>query len=213
MQGVHTRLHGQGRESIMHRKSVTITIILPALLFTQCHFQKASKEPQKDGLTLKQKCARFFKTSEGNLDIYSTCKGEGQQGVYSVYNKTRKAPKVPFIVTQNRVIAPRENGYSFATAASACNLHTKLPAEIELVENIFLLLSPKKRSYGMLVDSHGVERHYTKSFLSAPTARKKGRAFVLDFWSKDIKRDVFYHFQVELSESNVPKVLSVKSKK
>jgi len=192
-------------------KSKISLFIIIVILITSC--KTSTSKPAGDGLTLKEKCIKYFKTAEKNLDIYTKCKGPGKQGVFAVHNKTRKAPATLFIVTINRVIAPGEAGYTFNSAASACSIFSKLPAKTALAANLYLKFSQKRRTYGMLQEKSDVDFYQNKKGRSAPTAIKSGSGYILDFWSKNINTDVFYHLSIKISSNNEVELLSEDSKK
>ena len=173
----------------------------------------APAKPVADGLTLRQRCVKDFRTAEKNLDIYTICSGRGRQGVFRVYNKLIKGSFAHYIVTDKGVLGFLDPGYGFVTAAKVCGLYATLPGKVEMAAGLYLMLAAK-RHHGQLLQS-GTDVDFAPGAIgvTVPKAVKIGKRYLLDFWGKDAGEGRFYHYRIKISPDNCIAVLSVISKK
>ncbi|MCP4134146.1 MAG: hypothetical protein GY754_24450 [bacterium] len=190
------------------RKHVFSLIII--LFFATCHYSKQSNPNNSKSLLkpaaiasgLKYAGSAYFRVDPHTVDVYPVCTNAQGYGVYTIYNKSIKGARAVFIAAKQGIIPPRSKQSTFRTAALSGHLLKKLPKQATLAAELFLMFSPKKSTYGLLITDAFFQQgaHNTKE-IQNPKAEKDGSGFEVEFWTKNINTDYFYHLTIKIKAS------------
>ncbi len=189
------------------QRTVLMYIIISLFIFS-CETTD-NKDPNSNQISLSPKTiqsalisasSKYFKVDADQLDVYSVSTNAQGYGVYKIYNKNRKGVSAVFVASKQGIIKPGSKNHTFSTAAKVCQLLKKLPHQAILAAKLYLLFSKQKRIYGMLIDSSDIyaDAHNAPE-IKAPKATADGSGFLLEFWTKNINTDYFYHLKIEIN--------------